>query len=311
MKFSETVIDKKLEDFKFTEKYVTVYIESPDVISYPDTVSMIMRCDDVFSYGSGNDKDYVKFIRVFAGMPQKLPDWVRNRVPKNYYDILEKQYTKELEAFNKKWNRNPSEYSPIFKVGLFCTCWANGPHSFVNLKTGKVQGYSVLGKWPGNVSECKEEMEWFTKLYPDYKFFLTFVDTDVLCTLMLYKGEIKVVKTRTEKELQHCSNVNHLKGSTGAKSPNFLYRFLDNLLKNSEFNSFRWKVLWHITSIPMYLWYRPRNWFFNKIVSKCFPEWYNEFQIVCRENFESSQNEKYFDKAHAKAIIRFWLKELK
>ena len=192
MKFDETVIDKKLGDFKFTEKYVTVYIESPDVISYPDTVSMIMRCDDVFSYGSGNDKDYVKFIREFAGMPQELPDWVRNRVPKNYYDILEKQYTKELEAFNKKWNRNPSEYSPIFKVGLFCTCWANGPHSFVNLKTGKVQGYSVLGKWPGNVSECKEEMEWFTKLYPDYKFFLTFVDTDVLCTLMLYKGEIKV-----------------------------------------------------------------------------------------------------------------------
>lgn len=312
MKFDETLEDIDFKKIKFTEKYVTVYIESPDIISYDDTLSMIMRNDEMFTdFPIGNDRDFRDFCRKTAGMPEELPDWVRKRVPRSYYDILDKQYEKEFDIFAKRWNTNPYGVWGIFCCSLFCSAWCDGPRSFVNLKTGKVQGYNTIGKWPESLSESLEELEWFAGLYPQYKFFLTFEDADIVCTLMLYKGEIKAVKKRTSEEVQHCLNADNLNGSTCAKRPNFVLRFLNKVMYNNEFESLKYKIAWHLSCIPCYLWYWPRNWFFETVCKRIFPNAYNEFKIKHNYGFSHPENEKYFDAPHAKFIITEWLCRLR
>lgn len=312
MNFDETATDTDFRNIEFTEKYVTVYIESPDIVSYDDTVSMIMRCDEMFTeLGSGNDHDFSDFCKKCAGFPEELPRWLRERVPAETYSALDTEYENELQAFQTKWHRNPYDGWGIFTVSLFGSNFIDGPTSFVNLKTGKVAGVTTIGKWPGDLSEYMEELEWFAGLYPKYKFFLTFKDTEIVCTLMLYNGEIKAVKTRTAKEVRHCLRVNHLEGSTCAKRPNFVMRFLDRVRHDSECSTLKYKIAWHLSCIPCYLWHWPKTWFFRKIARKFFPDWYSEYVIKSEEKFAFHAHEKYFDAAHARAVIEYWLSALR
>ena len=312
MKFNETLEDIDFKNIRFTEKYVTVYIESPDIISYDDTLSIIMRNDEMFTdFSVGNDDDFRDFCRKAAEMPEKLPDWLRNRTPRSYYEILEKQYEKELEAFNNSWNRNPYGVWGVFSCSLFCSAWCNGPRCFVNYSTGKVEGYNTIGKWPESLSECVEELEWFARLYPQYKFFLTFEDAEIVCTLMLFNGEIRPVKTRTREQVQHCLTADNLKGSTCAERPGFIERFLDKVRINNDLDSLKYKIAWHVSCIPLYIWHWPKNWFYDNIAKRFFRKAYNEHVINVNYRMQHVKHEKYFDYAHASEVISEWLQVLR
>ena len=303
-KFDETVLDNQnWKDISFQGKWDPVIIESPYCISYYDTVSMIMRCDDLFSksdYAGGNDHDWNKMLRDYAQLPDSFPSWIKCNEDKDFWEKARETQDAAFDKFCKEWNRNPVDYSDsqVFTVELFSSAYYKGPHSFVNFATGKVGLMHNIGKWPGSVGNCAEELEWFAKTYPLYKFFITFCDSDYneekdefytkpLVTLMLWNGEIKVVPTRTRKEWGYVEKINHLKGSTCAKEPNILHRFVW-----SKLSGIRRKIrlFWDSEFAKKYL-HNIRN------------------ERIIRYNDKISfglDHEKYFDRAHAIAVIDDW-----
>ena len=303
-KFDETVLDNQnWKDISFQGKWDPVIIESPDCISYDDTVSMIMRCDDLFSksdYAGGNDHDWNKMLRDYARLPDSFPNWIKCNEDKDFWEKARETQDAAFDKVCKEWNRNPVDYSDaqVFAVELFSSAYYKGPHSFVNFATGKVGLMHNIGKWPGSVGNCAEELEWFAKTYPLYKFFITFCDSDYneekdefytkpLVTLMLWNGEIKVVPTRTRKEWGYVEKINHLKGSTCAKEPNILHRFVW-----SKLSGIRRKIrlFWDSEFAKKYL-HNIRN------------------ERIIRYNDKISfglDHEKYFDRAHAIAVIDDW-----
>lgn len=60
-KFDETVLENQSwKDITIQGKWTPVIVESPYCIDYEDTVSMIMRCDNLFAkskYSGGNDRN--------------------------------------------------------------------------------------------------------------------------------------------------------------------------------------------------------------------------------------------------------------
>lgn len=303
-KFDETVLENQnWKNITIQGKWTPVIVESPYCIDYEDTVSMIMRCDDLFAkskYSGGNDRNWNKMLRDYAQLPDDFPRWIKSNEDKYFW-------TKAIEmqdaAFNKvrqEWNRNPADGSDaqVFAVNLFSSAYYKGPYSFVNFATGQVGLIKNIGKFPDSVGNCAEELEWFAKTYPLYKFFVTFCDEDYdkekeefyikpLVTLMLWNGEIKVVTTRTKKEWGYVEKINHLKGSTCAKMPNVLHRFVWS--KTSCIRRLI-ELFWESEFAKKYL-LNARN------------------ERIIRHNDKISfghDHEKYFDRAHAISVIDDW-----
>ena len=298
MKFDETLEkEQKWKEFKLTDKWTTVFVESPDTISHEDTVSMIMRNESMFYWGSGNDEEFRNFCRDYVHFPKKIPDWLEMSLkddPDNpgnseVLEFLENTYESKLKEFRTKWNQNPNP--DIFEVELFGSSFVGGPFSFVNYKTNKVGKVQSIGKWVESLEECEEELLWFAKTYPQYKFFVTFMTSEDgygyenhhnAFTLRLFGGKVEVVKTRTEKETKYLYKINHLKGSTCAK-----------------------KLSWITDVLYRLRYYRLRNFvvsLFDKILNK---EEENEY--IRMERFFEHRDEKYFDKAHARMVMDEWL----
>ena len=303
-KFDETVLDNQnWKDVSIQGKWTPVIIESPYCIDYEDTVSMIMRCDDLFSkseYAGGNDHSWNKMLRDYAQLPDSFPSWIKCNEDKDFWIKAREIQDAAFDKVCKEWNRNPVDYSDsqVFAVELFSSAYYKGPHSFVNFATGKVGLMHNIGKWPESVGNCAEELEWFAKTYPLYKFFITFCDEDYdkekdefytkpLITLMLWNGEIKVVPTRTRKEWGYVEKINHLKGSTCAKEPNILREFVWS--KTSGIRRLI-KSFWESEFAKKYL-HNARN---ERVIR------YND-----RIAF-GLDHEKYFDRAHAIAVIDDW-----
>lgn len=303
-KFDETVLDNQnWKDVSIQGKWTPVIIESPYCIDYEDTVSMIMRCDDLFSkseYAGGNDHSWNKMLRDYAQLPDSFPSWIKCNEDKDFWIKAREIEDAAFDKVCKEWNRNPVDYSDsqVFAVELFSSPYYKGPHSFVNFATGKVGLMHNIGKWPESVGNCAEELEWFAKTYPLYKFFITFCDsvyneekdefyTKPLITLMLWNGEIKVVPTRTRKEWGYVEKINHLKGSTCAKKPNVLREFVWS--KTSGIRR-KIKLFWESEFAKKYL-HNARN---ERVIR------YND-----RIAF-GLDHEKYFDRAHAISVIDDW-----
>ena len=300
MKFDETLEkEQNWREFKLTDKWTTVFVESPDTISHEDTVSMIMRNDVMFfgHSGSGNDRDFRNFCRDYVHEPKGIPVWLGsylrdhrdNPGTSEALELLENTYESKLKEFSSKWNQNPNP--DIFRVELFGSSYIDGPYSFVNYKTNKVGLVRNIGQWVESLEECEEELLWFAKTYPQYKFFVTFMTSEDgfgyenhhnTFTLRLFGGKVEVVTTRTEKETKYLYKINHLKGSTCAK-----------------------KLSWITDVLYRLRYYSLRNFvvsLFDKILNK---EEENEY--IRLERFLECRNEKYFDKAHARMIMDEWL----
>ena len=298
-KFDETLhSDQDWQHITISGKWTPVIIESNNVVSYKDTISMIMRIDPMFDPHypyAGNDSDWRNFCREYTHVPEEIPFWIRN-------------YHEWTDDVNKEWGRNFGlSDSTIFDINLFSSSYIGGPYSFVNYKTGKVGLIKNIGKWPESVGGSEEELKWFTETYPQYKFFVTFCDnecwgeeknTKALCTLMLYNGEIKRVTTRQYKDWKYCYNINHLKGSTCAK--------------NSVLKRLIWDKtnLWKITSrLPKLR--DIRRWFCENIAKDRFINIWNNYVMDHNYRIMNMDHEKYFDKKHAMAIMDEWLDSLR
>ena len=298
MKFNETLEkEQNWKEFKLTDKWTTVFVESPDTISHEDTVSMIMRNEPMSYWRCGNDEEFRNFCRDYVRLPKKIPVWLEMSLKDNpdnadnseVLEFLENTYESKLKEFRTKWNQNPN--TDIFEVELFGSSFVGGPFSFVNYKTNKVGLVHNIGKWVESLEECEEELLWFAKTYPQYKFFVTFMTSEDgygyenhhnAFTLRLFGGKVEVVKTRTEKETKYLYKINHLKGSTCAK-----------------------KLSWITDVLYRLRYYRLRNFvvsLFDKILNK---EEENEY--IRMERFFEHRDEKYFDKAHARMIMDEWL----
>ena len=314
MYFNDTPLDdQNWEDFRLTDKYTHCVIESPDLIDYDDCVSMIMRNELMFGeLGSGNDSDYRKWCREHAGYPAEFPRWFINTLDPESKETFNTLLDNKIEEFNEKWNRNPS--LDIFTVDLFASQRYSGPSSFVNLKSGKVGNVTAIGKWDETIGESKEEILWFAKTYPQYKFFLTFKVSDDgfgknrknAYTLMLFNGKVTVVKTRTNKETDYVYRINHYYGSTLAKRPGFITRFIHMLGSDS--------LLYKIVSKFIGIRYRVRvfyNKICNRVMYKLFPEYWYSKEIEDDERFRECNKEKFFDKAHARDLIVYWKEMLR
>ena len=319
--FDETVLENQnWKGIEISGKWAPVVIESPDIINYDDTVSMIMRCEYLFGsseYSGGNDHDWNHMLRTMAGLPSKFPNWIKyNDDNKDFWFKVRDKRDEAYKEFCKKWNTNPAISSDlqIFSVNLFSSSYIGGPFSFVNYSTGKVGLIHNIGKWPNKVDVCEEELNWFAKTYPNYKFFVTFCNSEddyaALVTLMIYNGEIKVVTTRTREDWKYVFKINHLKGAT-SKNP------LKNPLKNS-IHRFVWKdtKLWEIIiklSINRNIIYPLSKKFWDSDFAKNHLTNIRNERIIKHNDriMFDYDNEKYFDRAHAVDIIQEWLRSLR
>lgn len=303
-KFDETVLENQnWKNITIQGKWTPVIVESPYCIDYEDTVSMIMRCDNLFAkskYSGGNDRNWNKMLRDYAQLPDDFPRWIKSNEDKYFWTKAIEMQDAAFDKVRQEWNRNPADGSDaqVFAVNLFSSAYYKGPYSFVNFATGQVGLINNIGKFPDSVGNCAEELEWFAKTYPLYKFFVTFCDEDYdkekeefyikpLVTLMLWNGEIKVVTTRTKKEWGYVEKINHLKGSTCAKMPNALYRFV-------------WSKTSGIRRLIELFWE-------SEFAKKYFLNAHNE--RIIRHNDKISfehDHEKYFDRAHAISVIDDW-----
>lgn len=303
-KFDETVLENQnWKNITIQGKWTPVIVESPYCIDYEDTVSMIMRCDNLFAkskYSGGNDHNWNKMLRDYAQLPDDFPRWIKSYEDKYFWTKAIEMRDAAFDKIRQEWNRNPADGSDaqVFAVNLFSSAYYKGPYSFINFATGQVGLMHNIGKFPDSVGNCAEELEWFAKTYPLYKFFVTFCDEDYdkekeefyikpLVTLMLWNGEIKVVPTRTKKEWGYVEKINHLKGSTCAKMPNALHRFIWN--KTSGIRRLI-ELFWESEFAKKYL-LNARN------------------ERIIRHNDKISfghDHEKYFDRAHAISVIDDW-----
>lgn len=303
-KFDETVLENQnWKNITIQGKWTPVIVESPYCIDYEDTVSMIMRCDNLFAkskYSGGNDHNWNKMLRDYAQLPDDFPRWIKSDEDKYFWTKAIEMRDAAFDKVRQEWNRNPADSSDmqVFAVNLFSSAYYKGPYSFINFATGQVGLMKNIGKFPDSVGNCAEELEWFAKTYPLYKFFVTFCDEDYdkekdefyikpLVTLMLWNGEIKVVTTRTKKEWGYVEKINHLKGSTCAKMPNALYRFVWS--KTSGIRRLI-ELFWESEFAKKYL-LNARN------------------ERIIRYNDKISfghDHEKYFDRAHAISVIDDW-----
>ena len=314
-KFDETPHeDQHWEKIGISGKWTPVAIESPDIISYNDTVSMIMRIDNMFDPHypyAGNDEGWRLFCRNYCGVPEEIPMWLTkyHNWETDIHSKVNQCRMKECAKFEKDWGRFPSSLDgTVFEIDLFASSYIGGPHSFVNFKTGKVGLIHNIGKWPESVGNSKKELEWIAKTYPQYKFFVTFCDDEVwgeeyktvsLCTLMIYDGKITRVTTRQYKDWKYLYKVNHLYGSTCAKKPNFIKRLYWN-------NTHIWKVFSKLPS-----WKKFVKWFMENVAQKHFVKMWNNYIMNIDYNFISMKNEKYFGKKYAMAIMDYWLQMLR
>lgn len=309
-KFDETLLENQnWKEIGISGKWAPVVIESPYRITYEDTVSMIMRNDYLFSYSEysgGNDRYWNCMLRDYARLPQRVPHWVRisnepNEEEKEFWTKAHYLYDEEYKKICKSWNRNPAGDldSQVFSVNLFSSAYIGGPYSFVNFSTGEVGLIHNLGKYPSSVGNCAEELEWFAKTYPNYKFFVTFCDDECnytpLVTLMLWNGEIKVVTTRTKEDWEYVAKINHLKGSTCAK----------NSILREKF----WKFIFYFGTKKHRL---IEKFFDSKFAEKYLLKIKNERIIQHNDRITFGMDgEKYFDRAHAIGVIDDWLDYLR
>ena len=303
LKFDETVLENQnWKNITIQGKWTPVIVESPYCIDYEDTVSMIMRCDNLFAkskYSGGNDQNWNKMLRDYAQLPDDFPRWIKSYEDKYFWTKAIEMRDAAFDKIRQEWNRNPADGSDmqVFAVNLFSSAYYKGPYSFINFATGQVGLMKNIGKFPDSVGNCAEELEWFAKTYPLYKFFVTFCDEDYdkekeefyikpLVTLMLWNGEIKVVTTRTKKEWGYVEKINHLKGSTCAKMPNALYRFV-------------WSKTSGIRRLIELFWE-------SEFAKKYLLNARNERIIRYNDKISFHEHEKYFDRAHAISVIDDW-----
>lgn len=299
MKFDETLAkEQNWREFKLTDKYTTVIIESPDIIDVDDRISMIMRNEDMFTsdYGSGNDTEFADWCLNLVGYPRPFPIWVDTALnelcSRSVRDELLNAYENEVKKFEKSWNINPEP--DIFEVNLLGSFYGE-PCSFVNFETGKVGNVTKIGKFCEHICEFEDEIEWFSKTYPQYKFFLTFKTSEDgygensrnTYTLRLFNGKVEVVTTRTDKETKYIYKINHFKGSTCAR---------------------RYNIIDYISLITRV--YKVKNFIIDKL-SKLFPSWGYNYSVKKLEEHYEHRQEKYFDKAHARDILTYWLQKVK
>lgn len=302
-KFDETLEkEQNWRELKLTDKWPIVFVESPDTISHEDTVSMIMRNESMFYWGSGNDKDFGNFCRDYVRVPKEIPVWLEsylrdhrdNPGTTEALELLKNTYESKLKEFRTKWNQNPNP--DIFRVELFESSFIGGPYSFVNYKTNRVGIVQSIGKWVESLEECEDELLWFAKTYPQYKFFVTFMTSEDgygyenhhnAFTLRLFNGKVEVVKTRTEKETKYLYKINHLKGSTCAKKISWIEDIFSEVLYRLRY-------------------YHLRNYIVS-LFEKMFPNLERENHYKRLADIFECRSEKYFDKAHACMIMDEWL----
>ena len=292
------------EHYAINGKWTPVIIESPDFISYKDTVEMIMRIDEMFDpYNpyQGNDQDWRDFCRNYCNVPAELPNWYTDKHPWNSKEreALEAERDEACDKFNEKWGRIGHVCDgTVFEIDLFASSYIGGPSSFVNFKTGRVGLIHNIGKWPGTVGSCKEELEWIAKNWPNYKFFVTFCDdecygheqdTTTICTLMLYNGKITEVMPRKYEDWKYVYKINQLEGSTCAKKS---------------------RIPWKVRRLIPSPW-RIKKFFMEKIAKKYFVNLWNEYVIDHNYSIHELDGEKYFDRKHAMGIMDDWLMTLR
>lgn len=238
-KFDETLVENQdWKNFQLDEetKYVPVFIESPDIVSEEDRITMLVRCEEVFDpYGyGGNCEEFNTFCRSLMGVPEYPRDLFNYLSDEKYKDIckhVREEYKKKCKEFIERFNIN--ETQGVFESALVTSCFFR-PRSFIH-RDGRIGDFHNIGiKWT-EMEDISEEIEWFAKLYPQYKVFLTlcrdrFNDKEPIpqITLMLYKGDVKVVTTRTVKQMRYVTKMSYghedLLSLRTYKEPSKLYK---------------------------------------------------------------------------------------
>ena len=204
---NQNILWKNVKLNNETCKYYRVYVESPSIIQYDDIITMLVRCDSASSPYPYIHSDNA--LRVSNTL--NIPKIVHCDVPVELRETLKDYNDLRINRYLQKEKINP--HRDIFYSGLISK--DSEKDSFIH-SDGKIAYYGYIGMKYLEMEDISEELEWFARTYPQYQVFVTLchhnIDTDVETpevTLMLHKGLITVVPTRTLKQMAYVHKLSY------------------------------------------------------------------------------------------------------
>lgn len=301
-KFDETLLENQdWKNFKLdgATKYAPCFIESPDIVSKDDRITMIVRNEKVFYPGGhgGNCDHFNNFCWSLIGVP-KNPWYSLNRIKvleeleqckKTFLDAADTWYEEKCKEYMEKYGINP--YNAVFESYLICSHYFS-PDSFIH-EDGRISMYHNIGlKWT-EMDDISDEIEWFAKMYPRYKVFVTLCshhydskEPTPLITLMLFNGEVKVVTTRTIDQMRYVLKLSYDKDDVEVwedyKKPSKFSKALDKL--KDFLSDVKDDVMW-----------------------KLFPTYSYNREAKFRHNAFECKSERYFEDWQVRDIVENFL----
>lgn len=307
-KFDETLLeDQDWKNFKLdgATKYAPVFIESPDIVRKDDIITMIVRNEEVFYPGhhGGNCDHFNNFCWSLIGVPEspwysinriKVPEELK-QCKKTILDLADEQYEKKCKEYFEKYGINP--YGSVFESYLICSCYMS-PDSFIH-ENGRIAMFNTICiKWP-EMEDISDEIEWFAKMYPQYKVFVTlcshsFNEEDnipkPLFTLMLFNGDVKVVTTRTIDQMRYVLKLSYDKDAVN---------IWEDYKKPSKFSKALDKLKDFLIDIK------------DDVMWKLFPTYSYNREAKIRHNSFECKNERYFEDWQVRDIVENFLDIIK
>lgn len=204
---NQNILWKNVKLNNETCKYYRVYVESPSIVQYDDIITMLVRCDNASSPYSYVHTDNA--LRVANTL--HIPKVISCDVSLELRETLRDYNNLRINRYLQKEKINPIR--EIFYSGLITKVIERD--SFIH-SDGKIAYYGYIGMKYLEMEDISEELEWFAKTYPQYQVFVTLChhdnDTDVETpevTLMLHKGLITVVPTRTLKQMAYVHKLSY------------------------------------------------------------------------------------------------------
>ena len=232
---------------KIESKWMPIHFQGPRIKDWLLRKELVARLDSILSGYLASYEPFAEEISKATGIPYYYSC-------RQYKDIVTKSedfYKKHsdlVEEWIKHWGANPYSGcdSTVFSMNTFSDSCNS---CFFNPKTGKVGSIHSVGKWVGNMSELKPEIEWFAKEFPEVELYLTFEDyvendkdpfyTEPFATIHLKDGNIELVKTKKLKK-RKCvgvrSAIDHSRLYYNLR--NFFTRIYINLLKVFDYDKY-------------------------------------------------------------------------
>jgi len=143
------VKNKELLDL-YLPKWPQMLVSGRKIIKQ-DALEIIRRTDSFFSWGGGNDREYVKNVYKMLKIPEM----------DDYEDY--RSYASDKDAWEKKWNYIGDKFEYVHNSWI-SNAFIYGPSGWCH-PDGKIEFFYNVGKWP-SCEDIYDEWAAISKYFP-------------------------------------------------------------------------------------------------------------------------------------------------